>query len=291
MHAIASDTLKVCISGQGAELQHIICQHNGLEVLWSGLSNYWSRRAPVLFPVVGRLKNNQFRYNNTWYTLMQHGFARDLKFTLEHLQTHQAMFQLKSSSATRALYPFEFTFQIQYTLNQSILHTEYRVINTGDSDMLFSVGAHPAFNCPLIPNTKQEEYYINFYKNSVTRSLLNEGLLTSNKQALILNRQKLFLNSNLFIQDALVFENQQIQKLSIGYQNTDLITVFCEHWPYFGIWSKPQAPFLCLEPWHGITDLQESTQNLQSKRGIIRLPAAQTFTAGFHLDFQGIAQI
>ncbi|MDO9000530.1 aldose 1-epimerase family protein [Sediminibacterium sp.] len=283
---IRSNKLRVSINSFGAEVCSVK-NKNGDEFMWQANKKIWGRHSPVLFPIVGKLKENYFIYNEKTYELPQHGFARDIDFEVIESSSESCIFQLKNSKDTYERYPFSFVLQISYLLIENKLTTSYKVINQSDAPMFFSLGAHPAFNCPLQSDEKFEDYYLEFEKNKYSRTLLNNGLRSTIKEELKLKDNKLFLKKELFENDALVFEENQINRVSLcSIKSKHKITLECDGWPYFGIWSKKDCEqFVCLEPWHGITDSEFSNKNLSEKEGIIKLAANTEFSCNYSLVF------
>lgn len=258
----------------------------GVEYVWQA-SPAWPRHAPVLFPIVGRLKENSYVYNGENYSMSQHGFARDKDFTLITSTPSSCTFQLLSNEESRKIYPFDFIFNICYTLNGNELLTEYQVVNPSDAPLFFSVGAHPGFICPLTNNETLEDYFLEFESSDFKLSELSQGLRLPQKKKLSLSDKKLFLTKSLFDNDALVFENGQIQKISLcSSKSNHRISLSCKNWPYFGIWSKKEnAGFICLEPWYGIADKTDHNLFLTEKQGVLRLEAKKEFDCSFSLKF------
>ena len=290
MQQLESSDLRIQISEWGAELQSIYSKANHIEVLWQGHNRYWNRRAPVLFPIVGKLKNHTYIVNSKPYQLPQHGFARDVKFNVTAQDTNTLEYTLESNAYTQSVFPFAFQFKIKYSLNNYILTTCFTTVNTGNTQMMYSFGAHPAFNCPMIAGTRPDDYAIRFYNTNLTHTLLAEGLRTSIQNPLHLQNGMLPLHQSLFDNDAFVFENSQITAVSLHLDQYPLLTLNCKNWPYFGIWSKPAAPFICFEPWHGVADHIATNLQWVLKPGLIQLQPASSYSAEFTLDFKGITQ-
>ncbi|HRI20580.1 MAG TPA: hypothetical protein PLA68_06480 [Panacibacter sp.] len=162
IYSIRNNELSVAIDSKGAELQSIVHKDFGLEYMWSGDAAYWAKKSPVLFPIVGGLKDNSYRYKGNTYHLPRHGFARDMVFTVTAQQEDEITFTLLSTKETFAKYPFQFVFSINYVLQKNKISVTYNIENTGSETMLFSVGAHPAFKIPLIEETKFEDYFLQF---------------------------------------------------------------------------------------------------------------------------------
>ena len=284
--SLNSESLSVLINSFGAEIKSITNKH-GLEFIWQADKSVWARRAPVLFPIVGKLKEDKFIFNNDVYQLPQHGFARDMEFDLISENMNSCVFKLASNNETRKKFPFDFIFLIKYELTGNILNISYSIKNPSKELIYFSIGAHPGFNCPLLPGETFEDYYLEFEKNNYTLTELSDGLLTNTTKTLKLTNNKLFISASLFNNDALIFENNQINSVSLcSKKSSHKITLNCKDWPFFGIWSKKNnAPFICLEPWFGIADTVNSNQQLISKKGIISLQGASEFNCSYSLAF------
>jgi galactose mutarotase-like enzyme len=283
-YQLHSDLLHVEIKPEGAELTSIR-NNNHTQFLWQADTNIWPRHAPVLFPIVGKLKENQFTYEGNRYEMGQHGFARDMLFTCTAHTGSSATFELNSSEATKVKYPFDFRFLIRYQLSGSTLTTHYTILNTGNLDLPASVGAHPGFNCPVMPGETFEGYYLEFEKDSLELTALNNGLRKDGKELLNLDNRTLPLKPALFDNDALVFENNQVQRISLKSRKSPLkITLTCPDWPCFGIWSKKGCnQFICLEPWYGIADKESASGRLAEKEGMLIIAPGAEFSGGFSI--------
>jgi len=285
-HKLLSDTLEVHVNFLGAEIESVK-NKSGLEFIWQANKEVWPRHAPVLFPIVGKLKDNSFTYNSRVYELGQHGFARDYAFELIAGDHRYCTFQLRPDIKSKKNYPFDFIFQITHSLNGNKLVTTYTILNPFTEVLFFSVGAHPGFNCPLLPTESFENYYLEFESSSLQLSELNNGLRTPNRKELGLNKNRLYLSETLFDKDALVFENSQINKICLrSEKSSHKISLECINWPYFGIWSKKGCrEFICLEPWQGIADRETASGDLARKDGIIQLQPKKEFTCSFSISF------
>jgi galactose mutarotase-like enzyme len=284
MVELKSGSLTIRISDEGAEI-HSIQSAGGVEYIWRADKDVWPRHAPVLFPIVGRLKNNKYFYKEESYELGQHGFARDLKFKLKNHNEDSCSFELISTNETRKKYPFDFIFVISYTLKENILETAYKINNPSSETLYAAVGAHPGFNCPLVEGEKFEDYFIEFEKGELYQTPLTNGLRSDGRIKLDLKENKLHLSAALFDNDALVFENNQVNRISLKSTKSSAgVEMTCEGWPYFGIWTKKNCrEFICLEPWYGITDRESTTQQLTEKDGIISISAGKDFNCSFSI--------
>jgi galactose mutarotase-like enzyme len=281
---LSSSFIDVTINSLGAEICSVK-NKSGFEYIWQADKNIWPRHAPVLFPIVGKLKDNYFVYENKRFELTQHGFARDMQFELMSSFTDRCTFQLISSVETDMKYPFDFVFTISYEVKDSTIITKYQVKNLFARDMYFSVGAHPGFNC--FEGSKFEDHYLEFETESLTHTKLQEGLISESTKTLDIPGKKLNLSTSLFDNDALVFENNQVNKISLSSNTSEnKIVMECKGWPYFGIWSKKDCDkFVCLEPWYGVTDKITSNRTLPDKKGIIHIPASGDFGCTFSMSF------
>lgn len=287
-HQIHNDEFSIKVNSFGAELCSVSSKKNKLEYIWQAQKDLWPRYAPNLFPIVGKLKEGNYSFQNNIYQLPQHGFARDSEFTCVEKKDDTLIFELKSSEETLKHYPFDFTFQIIYTLLENRLITEYKIYNPTQSLLYFSVGAHPAFNCPLQKNELFEDYILEFPDiNTLEINELNNGLIKSNTKNIFLKKNKLNISTSLFENDALVLTNYQINKIRlVSSKSKHGVEMNCKNWPYFGIWTKKNSEkFICLEPWHGIADFETSSQKLKEKEGIIELKPEQHFNCSFEILF------
>jgi galactose mutarotase-like enzyme len=277
MIQIKSDQLAITISEKGAELQSI--KSNGLEYLWQADPKYWSKHSPVLFPIIGELKDGTYIFENKEYHLPRHGFARDHVFEAKQISETSAIFTLKSSADTLSVYPFQFIFQLQYEIKQQTLYCSYVVQNLNDGDMYFSVGGHPAFRVPLDEKLKYEDYTLAFNKDTfLKRFLLDNGLTNDKTEIVKLDDKKLRLASSLFYKDAIVLKDIGSKQIELfSDKDSHGLKFSFDGFPYFGIWAAKDAPFVCLEPWCGIADNIHHNHQLKSKEGINQLAAGATW--------------
>ncbi|MFV8369418.1 aldose 1-epimerase family protein [Flavobacterium sp. LB2R40] len=277
---IKNTSLSAEIKHVGAELVSLKTTVNK-EYIWEGNPAFWGKHSPVLFPIVGTLKNNSFHYNGLEYYLSRHGFARDMAFELISVTETSATFSIQSSEETLKMYPFLFELQIIYTLEKDRLSVAYKVINTGKSSMPFSIGAHPAF---ALPN-QFENYAITFEKEeSLEYYLLENDLISKNTKKLDVTTKNIPLTYQLFKNDALIFKALQSNTLTVLENEKPLLRVHFEDFPSLGIWTKINAPFICIEPWFGYSDTIESSGNLFEKEGVQILAANETFNSKFSIE-------
>ena len=285
-YEIKNEYIKAKIKSFGAELNSLQKIDDSLEYIWQGDFKYWNRHSPILFPIVGRLKNDSYFYKNQKYNMSQHGFARDKEFELVINEADFIEFRLKSDEKTLKIYPFSFELYLSYKLERNSLIVSYKVINKSDEKMLFSIGAHPAFNWSLEKDLKKEDYFLEFEINNSKRYFLNELGLVFDSIDLKFEDKKLFLNEELFKNDALVFNDLNIKNLTFkNIRNENFIKLNFENFAYLGIWSKPSgSPFLCIEPWFGVADEENASQNFEDKKGIINLQKDEIFSCFYSVE-------
>ena len=285
---LQNNLLSVKINSFGAELSSVISKDTTIEYIWQADKTIWARHAPNLFPIVGKLKNGEFTYQSKTYQLPQHGFARDNEFICIEQTNDYILFELTASEQTLINYPFHFSLQIGYKLIDSKVVTSYSVFNPDNADLYFSVGAHPAFNCPLQKDEAFGDYELVFNdKSGLIINALNDGLITSQTKQIELKNHKLPVSKQLFENDALVFMNSQINEVKlVSSKSKHGVSLFSKDWPYYGIWSKKGTEkFVCLEPWMGIADSDTSNGNIIEKAGIIELKSEQYYKCSFDLLF------
>lgn len=272
------------INTKGAELASLK-DEAGTEYIWQADAETWPRHAPVLFPIVGRLKNDQYTIGEKQFVLGQHGFARDLQFSLVSTSDAGCTLVLEANQETRRLFPFEFKLFATYLLKNSTLTVGYRVENHSDGTMWFSLGAHPGFNCPLFAGERYEDYFLEFDDTKYHLTALDKGLRTDTLTVLQLDQRQLPLSTALFDKDALVFEGGQINGLRLcSRMKGPLVQLNCPGWPFFGIWTKKGCDqFVCLEPWFGVADHTYSRGELAEKTGITALLPGHHFEASYSI--------
>ena len=276
---VSNSTLKASINHTGAEL-FSLKNNQEKEYIWEGGPNFWGKHSPILFPIVGTLKNNTYTIDQKEYQLSRHGFARDMEFQLIEKTENSAVFSLESNPETLKKYPFEFELQLIYSLEKTSLNIEYIVINKSDRKMPFSIGAHPAIALP----ENFENYSFKFEKEELLKFNLLENDLISNKTEVLKTSDNLVrLNYKLFENDALVFKTLESNSLTILENEKPYIEVDFEDFPSLGIWTKDQAPFVCIEPWFGYSDTAENSGDLYQKEGILLLDADQIFHSKFSI--------
>lgn len=288
MFTIENKELRVSIVARGAELQSIFHKKFELEYLWDGKPVYWAKRSPILFPIVGTLKNDTYIYEGKSYTQSRHGFAREMIFAADTQKADAISFLLKSNAETEKNFPFQFEFKISYQLEQNKLLTSYTIVNKTKGDLYFSVGGHPAFNVPLIDGTTYTDYYLEFdaTENLSRWPISKDGLIEKKPAPFLLDTKLLPLTKDLFLQDALVFKHPASSVVSLKSSKTAHGLHFSfPGFPYLGIWAAKNADFVCIEPWCGIADSVDTDQQFIHKEGINKLSKDEIFERGWEVEF------
>lgn len=278
---ISNSELTAVINHAGAELISLKAKNTDKEYIWEGNPAFWGKHSPVLFPIVGTLKNNSFSFKGETYSLSRHGFARDMVFDLITKSENQAVFSLQSDKGTKRLFPFDFELQIKYAIENSTLKVTYIVINKDNETMFYSIGGHPAFAL-----LKQfEDYSLQFEENEDLISYqLENDLLSNNTRDIELIQNKLPLTYSLFEKDALIFKELRSKQIRLLENNIPIFDFSFSDFPNFGIWTKANAPFICLEPWAGYSDVINTSGNIEEKESIQKLKSNTTKRHSFSVE-------
>ena len=280
MQTLKNNQLTVKINPKGVELTSIFNHENQTEYLWNADPKFWGKSSPVLFPIVGALKNNVYRFEGQQYTLPRHGFARDREFIVEKSKENSVIFLLTHDENSLKIYPFKFEFRLIYSLENNTMNVTYSVKNIGKNKMYFSVGGHPAFALPLAENTTYDDYYLEFNKTETFKrwGLTTEGLINTQPFDFLKDTSQLNLTKKLFYDDAIVFKNIESTSVILKSKKTNRQLKFdFGGFPYVGIWAAKDANFVCIEPWCGIADSANHNQELTEKEGINCLDMGDIF--------------
>jgi galactose mutarotase-like enzyme len=285
MVEIKNQYFKVGVLLKGAELCSLKKIQTCTEYIWQADQEIWSSHAPNLFPIIGALKDGEVFYEEIAYPLTRHGFIRNNEHVkLKEQSEERLVFQLSFSEETLKLYPFKFDFQISFTLNDRTLTISHKITSLDNKPMYFSLGGHPAFNAPLFEGETYEDYYLEFDQklNLKTHLFTDEGLISEKTAIVTRNDNKIWLNKGLFDNDALIFKNILSKEVALKSKNKGtILTVQYNDFKHLGIWAIPAAPFVCIEPWLGYADVEETTKDLKTKKGIMELMPSETFNASY----------
>ena len=289
-YTIKNNIIEVVISDHGAEVQSVKGPHTGEEYMWQADPEIWGRHAPVLFPIVGRLKNDEYKYQGKTYHMGQHGFARDCDFEVENHTQESITFLLKDNEKTREMYPFKFEFRVNYNLMNNLLEENFSVVNKSDETMIFGVGGHPGFNLPVNNGEEKEDYYFDMHPSIARVKIpLKGAYLDWNNRSLASTDSFIGLSDELFKDDALIYElHGHDNKVSLRTDKSKFhINVWTRNAPYVGIWSQypNTANYVCIEPWWGIADREDADGELEHKYGMNHLEPGKEYQAGFSITY------
>ncbi len=279
---LSNSEFLVKVNSKGAELVSMQNKVTNREYIWDGNPDFWGKHSPVLFPIVGTLKDNCYFYENQKYELSRHGFARDLYFEVLSKSENQVTYSLKASEETKTKFPFEFELQICYQLIDFKLTIKYKIINLSVTKMPFSIGAHPAFALP----ENFENYTLAFEKQESLDCFVLENDLISYSYPIILNDKKIPLDYSIFEKDALIFKKLDSKKITILENNKPLLSLDFDDFKNLGIWTKTNAKFICIEPWLGYSDVINATQNIFEKEAIQVLDPKKSFDCQFSIKIE-----
>ncbi|MFV1884779.1 MAG: aldose 1-epimerase family protein [Balneola sp.] len=286
-YSLTTPELSIQITKTGIELCSIKSTKTGKEYIWQAEPSIWGSHAPILFPIIGALKDGNFIYKGVNYALPKHGFVRHSgKPKLIKRSEKSLHFQLVWDNETYKIYPFKFELDITYQVSNKTVSVIHKVTNLDDKPIYYSLGGHPAFNCPLNTDEEYEDYYLEFEQQETADTWLinKEGLLSGKTKPIIFNSNHLPLHKRLFDEDALIFKDLKSKSVSlVSKKSGSILTVAYEGFPYLGLWAKPSAPFICLEPWLGITDSSDSDQTFRTKEGIQELNVGSTDTKSYSI--------
>lgn len=274
--------LQISSKKEGAELTSI--KFNDKEMLHQG-KEYWNRHAPILFPIVGQIKNGETIINEKIYKMGQHGFARDMEFEEIAKSKNIHEYLLKSNEETLERFPFEFELYVTYEVNENEVITKYTVINKDEKEMLFGLGGHPAFICDY----SSENYEIEFEKeeDNIEFLQLENGLISKEVGKNVLKQNKIQLLENTFDNDAIIMKNIYSNKVILkdNKNNVDILEFDFTGFPYLALWSKKGAPFVCIEPWFNTADKIDSSRKFEDKENILKLKPNEKFECQYKVKF------
>ena len=287
MKTISNKQLTIQVSPHGAELCSIVA--NGKEYLWQADPAFWKRHSPVLFPIVGSVWENEYRNEGIPYTLTQHGFARDMEFTLISEKEDEVRYRLVSNEETLHKYPFSFCLEIGYRIQGKKIEVMWEVKNSGEKDMYFQIGAHPAFYWPEFDASNSERGFFGFDKENGLKYILisEKGCADpSTEYSLELTDGLLPLDTHTFDKDALILENEQVRKVTLYNKEKQAYLSLHFNAPVVGLWSPPakNAPFVCIEPWYGRCDRAHYTGEYKDKDWIQHLQPEEIFQGGYTIE-------
>jgi galactose mutarotase-like enzyme len=284
---ISSDSLLAEVDPHGAELVRLSTR-DGHELLWDGDPAFWTGHAPILFPIVGMLNQGRYRFNNETYPMPKHGFARNSRFEQVDCSSDGVTLAIEDNDTTRTKYPFAFRLGISFKINGTTLGVIARVNNRGAGPMPVSFGFHPALRWPLPFGAARADHRVIFSLDEPApiRRINAAGLLEDRPYASPVVGRTLRLQDQLFVDDAIIFDRLRSNSLSYGAEGFPEILLTFANLPNLGIWTKPGAGFVCLEPWQGHSDPQGFGGDIWSKPGIIAVAPSATQSFAMNLSVE-----
>lgn len=271
----------------GAQLS-VLRDRDARDLLWNGDAAVWASRAPILFPIVGTLAGGGYRLDGRSFALARHGFARGKRFEVVATTGSSATFRLQADDATLAVYPFRFELEVSYALASSTLSVSASVRNTGDGAMPASIGFHPGLRWPLPYGAPREAHFIEFEADEPApiRRISAEGLLRPEAFPTPVANRRLMLADDLFRDDVVIFDRLNSKSLRYGAATGPVIEVRFPDAQYLGVWTKPGAPFICIEPWQGISDPVGFAADFTRKPGVFSVAPGATHSLNMSLTLR-----
>lgn len=288
VYELSNGEISIKVDSHGAELKSLRRTDTQTEYMWRGDPGYWGRTSPILFPFVGGVRNREYRTGGKTYSMTQHGFARDMEFELVSQSGEEIWFRLESSEETLAKFPFAFVLKAGYRIEGNRVKVLWQVENPGEKELYFSIGGHPAFNCPIEEGEKQEECFVDFgnVDEVVSTKISEKGLAMNDSNVYPLTEGRLALHPHLFDADALVIENNQTNTAALCRKDGSRYLTVTMDAPLFGIWSPPgkEAPFICIEPWYGRCDGEDFQGTLEERKWGNHIAPGQIWKAEYVIE-------
>ncbi len=273
IHYIENDQIKIGVKTDGAELTSFVSKNNGFEYLWQGNPDVWYGQSPVLFPIIGRVLDDIYYLDGKEYTMPKHGLFRKRPAMLVEINEDSMVFSQEADEETRKIFPYEFKVLVTFEICGKKLKVTHKIENNDNKTMYFSIGGHPGFNCAIGD-------YLIFEKNETldTIEIDTECLRTGHTTPVLCDENKLVITKDIFNNDALIFTGMKSSYVTLASDNHNRTVKFnFSDCSYLGIWAKPAAPYVCLEPWWGVNDSHERKADISQKDAIISLPAGEYF--------------
>ncbi|NLA77680.1 MAG: aldose 1-epimerase family protein [Clostridiales bacterium] len=273
VYTAENELFTLAVKQAGAELTSFKSKKTGKEYIWCGDESIWYGQAPVLFPVIGKLLDDKYRLNGTEYEMPKHGLARKRPFELVSKKGNQLVFVQREDDETLKKYPYKYELYITFTIDGSTLRVNHRVVNTNESTMHFSIGAHPGFNCKI-----GDKLEFDVAQTLRTERIDAESIIIDETFPLLDNENAITVTEDIFKTDALILSGMKGENISlVNSEGKRYITFNYGSAPFLGIWAKPGAPYVCIEPWYGVNDSYDRKGDISQKRGINSLPAGESF--------------
>lgn len=279
IYSIENKDFSLAVKEMGAELNSFKSKKTGFEFIWGGNTDIWYGQSPILFPIIGRLLDDKYRLNGNEYTMPKHGIVRKKPFKLIEKTDNSLKFIQSDDEESLQSYPYHFDLIVEFKITDNGLSVTHTVVNKNDCTMYYSFGAHPAFNCEIGD-------YLEFSENEhlLTEQIDHESILIEEKFPVDLDGKKLVITENLFDDDALILSDYKSKAISLKSNNHSRVVKFNFESPFLGIWAKPGAPYVCLEPWWGVNDNYDKKDDFSQKRGIMSLEAKEEKSFNWNIE-------
>lgn len=274
IYTIENDFFSLGVKEMGAELTSLKSKKTGIEYIWQGITEIWYGQSPILFPIIGRLLNDKYRLNGKEYTMEKHGIVRKKPFKLVEQTENTLTFLQSDDESSLEIYPYHFDLIVTFRLNNNGLEVSHKVVNKNNCVMYYSFGAHPGFNCKIGDYLEFDNQQVSVMNEQID----DESLLLDNQIELLKNEKRITLEKDTFDHDALILSGYTDKVISLKSDEHDRVVRFNFDSPVLGIWAKPNAPYVCIEPWWGINDNHDKKADLSEKRGIMSLNAQEERT-------------
>lgn len=256
----------LAVKEMGAELTSLKSKTTGIEYIWCGNTDIWYGQSPILFPIIGRLLDDKYRFNGKEYEMPKHGIVRKKPFVLTENKTDSLTFSQSADEESLKMYPFNFEIKVTFNLTDEGLKVTHTIINKDNKAMYYSFGAHPGLNCEIGDYIEFSDDY-----ELYTERIDQDSILMDEKFPVEMENNRIVLTKNIFDNDALILSGYKSKKVSLKSDNHNRIIDFYFDSPLLGIWAKPNAPYVCIEPWWGVNDNYDKKDDISMKRGIMIL--------------------
>ena len=287
---LENNDLRIMVRSKGAELRLLQEKKDGTDYLWNGDPSWWKYCSPILFPIVGKVKNGKYKVDGKVYELPQHGLGRISEFELVNKATDSVSLKLRYSDETLKVYPYKFELTVSYVLTGKSVNVTWRVDNLDDREIIFSIGAHPALRCPIVEGESFSDRYLDFHGEEHCENMKTDAdVLFLYEREKDLDSDKMNLSYDIFKDGVHVFDNLKTGSITLrSTKSKKAITLSAPSYPYMGIWSpeKGGAPFVCVEPWYGHADYADFDGDFKDKEGIIALEKGKSFKTGYTLTIE-----
>lgn len=274
IYTIENDFFSLGVKEMGAELTSLKSKKTGIEYIWQGITEIWYGQSPILFPIIGRLLDDKYRLNGKEYTMEKHGIVRKKPFKLVEQTENTLTFLQSDDESSLEIYPYHFDLIVTFRLKNNGLEVSHKVVNKNNCVMYYSFGAHPGFNCKIGDYLEFDNQQVSVMNEQID----DESLLLDNQIELLKNEKRITLEKDTFDHDALILSGYTDKVISLKSDEHDRVVRFNFDSPVLGIWAKPNAPYVCIEPWWGINDNHDKKADLSEKRGIMSLNAQEERT-------------